>query len=360
MLTLDESNLADYLRTVALIDAAEAVRVTWLSGGVSNEVFFVERSPAARASGQRDFVLKQARGQLRVAQPWFCSVERIWREIDVLRVAERVLRRGAGQAGCLPYVLYEDRQNFLFTMTAAPRASQTWKSQLLAGNFDESIAAACGSLLSALHAGTWNDTTLRQSLGDRTFFCDLRVDPYYRRAAEVRADLQPAIDELIASLAENCCCLVHGDFSPKNLLVWHEGLMLIDCEVGHYGDPAFDLGFFLTHLVAKGVRLAGLGAANSTPAFPTLGLCRSFLQAYAHGLEPAISHDQFAALQRRAVLNLAGCLLARVDGKSPLEYLSHDAERDALRQMARRLFEARPATIEAGLKTAVETVEAER
>ena len=45
--------------------------------------------------------------------------------------------------------------------------------------------------------------------------------------------------------------LVHGDFSPKNLLVSGDRLVIIDCEVAWYGDPAFDLAFLLNHLCLK-------------------------------------------------------------------------------------------------------------
>jgi hypothetical protein len=91
MQLLDEQQLPDYLLRMSYIAQDEQILVRALGGGVSNVVFYVERSAEAKARGQTDFVLKQARGQLRVAQPWFCSVERIWREAEVLRVCERTL-----------------------------------------------------------------------------------------------------------------------------------------------------------------------------------------------------------------------------------------------------------------------------
>ena len=263
MRLLEHHNCADYLRDVELVDVDEAVSVQLLTGGVSNVVFHVHRE-----SGRRDdFALKQARGQLRVEQPWFCSVERIWREVEVLRVCRAVLQSRLeralkepgweGQARvCVPEVLFEDRDNYAFAMTAAPGEHTTWKEQLLAGRGDETIAAACGELLGRLHAGTWRDKDVARRFGDREYFMELRVKPYYRRVAEVHPDLAAAMKELIRSLDENRCCLVHGDFSPKNLLVWadpEQHVMLIDCEVGHYGDPAFDLGFMLSHLTLKAV-----------------------------------------------------------------------------------------------------------
>jgi thiamine kinase-like enzyme len=122
-------------------------------------------------------------------------------------------------------------------------------------------------------------------------------------------------------------CLVHGDFSPKNLLVWPGQLWLIDHEVGHFGDPAFDLGFFLTHLVAKAVH-ARAGCRHY------LALAAEFWREYRGVLESTLLAAEIADLKRRMLLNLAGCLLARVDGKSPLEYLADD-ERRAVRQLGR-------------------------
>jgi len=152
-------------------------------------VLYVERPGVAGG----DFVLKQARGQLRVEQPWFCSVERIWREVETLRVCQAVLS-GEPEAlapGALgtssfvattPRVLWEDRENYAFAMTAAP-SHRVWKYDLLAGVADERIAWACGNLLGRLHAGTWRNADVAQRLADKTFYNDLRIDPYYRRVA---------------------------------------------------------------------------------------------------------------------------------------------------------------------------------
>jgi thiamine kinase-like enzyme len=125
----------------------------------------------------------------------------------------------------------------------------------------------------------------------------------------------------------NRLCLVHGDFSPKNLLISPGQALLIDFEVGHFGDPAFDLGFFLTHLVAKAVR-AREGCRNY------LFLMGAFWLFYRHKLQAIASPKELVDLKRRMMLNLAGCLLARADGKSPLEYLT-DAESNVIRTLGR-------------------------
>ena len=139
---IDAENAAAYLARVGLIAAGEPASIRILDGGVSNMVLRVERADPAQA----DFVVKQARRQLRTRQPWFSPLERIWREIEVLQVCQTLLEREPkrGQNDLLnssdpfipaigiPRVLYVDRENYLFAMTAAD-ATEVWKTQLLAG-----------------------------------------------------------------------------------------------------------------------------------------------------------------------------------------------------------------------------------
>jgi aminoglycoside phosphotransferase (APT) family kinase protein len=316
MLELTEHNAAEYLQRAGRVAADERLEVTFLAGGVSNVVLLLERP----ARPDERFVLKQARGQLQVAEPWFCSVERIWREVAYLRACEELLDpppREAELTASTPAVLWEDRANYAFTMQAAPAEHTTWKSRLLTGDFDLRLARLAGKLLGQLHARTWLAPAIATEFADLKFFDDLRIDPYYRHLARTRPELAPAIEELISSLHDNRRCLVHGDFSPKNLLAHAGGLMLIDCEVGHFGDPAFDLGFVLTHLVLKEtLRDSSFLAADALQA----PLPREFLGAYWDVLRPVIATEETGHLQSRMRTNLGGCLLARLAGKSPVEY----------------------------------------
>lgn len=328
-------NAAEYLRSTGRLAVGESAEVREVSGGVSNAVLLVTLS----ARGER-FVLKQARGQLRVKEEWLCPIERIWREVETLRICHKLLPETTGRQKppsflptfdpSVPQVLWEDRNNYCYAMTAAPAAHCTWKELLLAGDHTTGIglATTCGQMLAAIHAGTWDDTAIAARLDDRTFFDQLRIDPYYRHVAKVHPDLAPQIEALIDSVWSHRLCLVHGDFSPKNLLVWPEQVMLIDFEVGHYGDPAFDLGFFLTHLVLKSFHER---AASAQP----LALVRAFWNTYRGLLAKTVSALELVELERRAVLNLAGCMLARVDGKSPVDYLDLAAQ-GRVRDVARR------------------------
>jgi 5-methylthioribose kinase len=324
---------ADYLRSTGQVPGSEPIEVRELAGGVSNIVLLV-----TLPSRDERFVLKQARSRLRVSEEWLCPVERIWREVEVLRICSELLQTPNDEQATLPRLLWEDRENYVYAMTAAPPEHRTWKELLLTGEtaVSESIAVCCGRLLGQLHAASWGNTDIARRLDDRTYFKQLRLDPYYRHIARHHADTAGPIEQLIDSVWRHRHCLVHGDFSPKNVLAWPGQLMLIDFEVGHFGDPAFDLGFFLTHLVLKSI-WAGRRQAEY------LALASSFWLVYRQVIARVVPPDQLASLEQRMLWNLAGCLLARVDGKSPVDYLSTE-QQSVVRELARRWLAKPPQT----------------
>jgi len=339
MFLIDANNAEQYLRDAGHIAPDEPVDVRELPGGVSSMALYVSRlGNRGQGRGANDFVLKQSREKLRVADPWYSPVERNRREIDVLKICHQLVadQSGGSQQVTVPAIEFEDAENFAFAMTAAPADHQVWKSVLLSGNMSTDIAAACGRLLASLHGKTWRSATVQQQIGDRGFFDSLRVDPYYRHVARKHADLSDAIGSLIGSLDQNLLCLVHGDFSPKNLLVYDGGLMMVDFEVGHFGDPAFDLGFFVSHLALKAVHLA-------TKQQPDFSLCIAFWNAYSDTIGQYISSNEHADLERRGVWNFAACGLSRIDGKSKVEYLS-EPHRQLVREVTRNLILNRPTT----------------
>lgn len=335
MLLLDEHNAIDYLCRVGWIEPDEPVEVLSLPGGVSNQVLYVER-PGKPGS---NFVVKQVRAQLRVPDPWFSRIDRIWREVEVLRVCQELLSTNVDPSLRVqtPRILHEDRENYVFAMTAAPREHRVWKRELLEGHVDPEVARQCGRLLGQLHARSWDNPLVEERLRDREIFDELRLDPYYRTVAQRRPDAAPLFNRLIESVLGHRHALVHADFSPKNLLLAEKSLLMVDFETGHYGDPAFDLGFFLAHLVLKAIH----AAPNHEPY---LELTRQFWRGYRSELWPRIAADESAALEVRGVLNFAGCAWARIDGKSQVEYLTDEARRECVRRLCHGLLEDPPST----------------
>ncbi|HUY91066.1 MAG TPA: phosphotransferase [Pirellulales bacterium] len=338
MLILDEQSAAEYLRGRGWVRGDERVVVRELAGGVSNEVLYVSRPETPEG----DFVLKQARAQLRTPDPWFCGVERIWREVEVLRVCAELLDARQAPAGAdeplvaeTPRILREDRENYAFVMSAAPENHRVWKADLLAGRADPAIARECGRLLGRLHAGSWQNAAIRGRLEDRQIFDQLRLDPYYRTLARSFSGDAPLLEQLIESVLAHRRSLVHADFSPKNLLVYEGGLLLVDFETGHFGDPAFDLGFFLSHLVLKAVY-------HAADHERYLELTEVFWSDYQAELAAAVGDAEWRDLQRRAALNFAGCAWARLDGTSKVDYLTDPGRREMLRGFCRGLL-AHPA-----------------
>jgi 5-methylthioribose kinase len=333
MLWLDCDNAEHYLREKGRIEPRQRLTIQRLAGGVSNEVLYV----AFPDGDGDDFVLKQARLQLRTPDPWFCGLDRIWREMDVMQTCRQILDRkspddaGASRSVEIPRILFEDRDIYAFAMSAAPREHVVWKQQLLAGYGDVELARACAVLLARLHAGSWGDAAIAQRLADNQIFWELRLSPYYETLQRAFPTSSEAIGRLIASVVDHPCSLVHADFSPKNLLVYPGGLMMVDFETGHYGDPAFDLGFFLSHLVLK--------AFYRAPQFePYLALTEVFWSTYRERMLATISATEYDALVRRGIQNFAGCAWARLDGKSKVEYLLESPWRDTIRSLCREIL----------------------
>src|SRR5262245_33973354 len=214
-----------------------------LGGGVSNVVFRI----STRAG---DLVVKQSRPQLRTKEAWFSDVERIFREIEVTRLLERIA------PGFVPRVLHEDRENYAFAMSAAPRGAVPWKALLLSGDADPAWASVAGRLLGSIHEATARAPRCVEPFGDRGVFVQLRVEPFYDRLCKRCPDLAPAVGRLVDRLLSAREALCHGDFSPKNLLCHGDRLIFVDHETAHFGDPSMDLGFCLAHLFLKLVKHA--------------------------------------------------------------------------------------------------------
>ncbi len=302
--------------------AVETLALTPLGGGVSNHVYLAE-APGLRS------VVKQSLGRLRVAEEWLSRRDRIWRECAALRTMAGVLPEGA-----VPEVLFEDREQHIFAMRAASGNATPWKSSLLAGEVREETARQAGIQLAGWIRAGDDHPEWRFEFGDLTVFWELRVDPYYRSVANRHPALSRQIEALIEQCAERRISLVHGDFSPKNLLVDGDTLVVIDWEVVHWGDPSFDAAFLTNHLLLKAFHLSRWADRYAAAAHWFWDELRAGLRGGA------------ARLERDAIGHLGGLLLARIDGKSPAEYIRDEAVKNRVREAAADILLHPPDSIE--------------
>lgn len=313
--------LCAYLVQKRLIGPSEEVVVTRLKGGVSGRTVLVER-----ANGER-WVVKQALPALRVEVAWLSSPARSRREAEGARALATLLPPGS-----VPRVLFEDSGCHLFVMAAADASAKDWKSLLLAGKVNLNHFAKAGEMLARIHRGSAGRASeFAPVFGDLTYFESLRLEPYYRYAGEREPRAAAFLDSLIKRARTHAVSLVHGDFSPKNLLVAGDAMVLLDHEVIHFGDPAFDVGFVFAHFLSKAHHLPASRAALVEGA-------AQFWRSYQDASDVSEDGGRFAAA------HALGCLLARVAGRSQLEYLTA-AEKARQRTACLRLIQAPPAPI---------------
>ena len=326
---LSASNAVDYLLRADLISPRQigSASARELGGGVSNIVVRVDFPDPSDS-----VVIKQSLPRLRVEQEWLADPARIHREAAALRYLEGVL-----PPLTLPSVVHEDPDNFLFVMTAAPAQTRTWKDDLLSGIVDTRVATQVGRLLAVMHQhSAVSDDAISPDLrefADQSCFIQLRVDPYHRATALAHTDLSYGIEAEAQAMLGRRICLVHGDYSPKNVMVSRTdgkpSAFLLDFEVVHLGNPVFDLAFMLNHLTLKAIHLPELA-----PQFNAAGT--AFWSAYCASA-PTLAIDP-AQLQSQAIRQMGVLLLARIDGKSPAEYITTYARKSAARHLARTIL----------------------
>ncbi len=357
--------------------------ITKLPGGVSSRCILIHREPP-----HPDWVMKQSLEKLRVEVDWFSDPERIHREAAGIRTLGQLL-----PAGTVPALYFEDHEEHLLAMAAVPRPHENWKSLLLSGIVSRSHVKQFAQLLNLIHSeAAKKSNTLALAFRDSANFESLRLAPYFTYTADQVPGARGFIKDLVQQTRKRQLTLVHGDYSPKNILIYNERLVLLDHEVIHWGDPAFDVGFALAHLLSKAHHL-----------FPQRKVFRDaakyFWRIYKNdnnvetedrkrmqseqsgrevsragpdhneqydnaqpGSDPVpnehqesrdeqMHHVQAGSEQWRqdlelfAVRHSLACLLARVAGKSPLEYLT-EKEREVQRVIVTDMMDHCPDTID--------------
>ncbi len=297
------AEVKEYLIKAGIIDTADETVVENLRGGVSSRVWKIMQ-------GSNRWVVKQALEKLNVEEEWFADVDRIHREHEVMEALADLAPKGA-----IPKVLHVDHINHIYMMTCVEDEAQAWKDILMKQTFSVPVAENAGHLLRVLH-----HQSNRMVAGDKAkfqdqkYFVQLRVDPFHRFLVQKYPELSASIQKIVDEITLQKTCLVHGDFSPKNMLVKKDNtIVLIDFEVAHWGNPVFDLAYCTGHLMLKGWHLK--------TQQEILKLTAGFLAAYDRAPNNLIQH-------------LGLMLLARMDGKSPVNYIKDERVKNVIRKVA--------------------------
>jgi 5-methylthioribose kinase len=311
-----------FLHDRRLLRIGERANLTPLTGGVSSDLWRVDLPTGT-------ICVKGALAQLKVAHAWHAPVSRNEVECDWLKFAAAVC------PGQVPRVVEHDPEAGLFAMEfLSPESHPVWKAQLLDGRVDVAVARQVGDLVGRLHAASATDPDCAARFATDANFDALRIEPYLHVTAEAHPDLRARLIELAGMTSRTHLAVVHGDVSPKNILIGPHGPVLLDAECAWFGDPAFDIAFCLNHLLLKSVKLRGHAARLVAAA-----------RALTEGHTRHIDWESPEAFEERMVALLPALALARVDGTSPVEYLDA-AQRHTIRGLARGLLRHPVATLD--------------
>ena len=303
------------LERAQLLQQGEQTSIEPLSGGVSSDISLV-------TAGGRKFCVKRALPKLKVAADWRAPVERNKSEVDWLQVAAEVT------PGCVPRVLADHSADGWFAMEyLEPEAHPVWKAQLRDGIIDADFAAGVGRGIGRIHAATAGQAEIAQRFDTGHIFYPIRLEAYLVASGQKHPQVASALAALVKVTQETRLALVHGDVSPKNILCRASGAgampVFLDAECAWYGDPAFDFAFALNHLLLKCL-WRPQHAARYMECFDAL------YDDYIN----QVSWETTYAIDGRTARLLIGLLLARVDGKSPVEYITDEAQKDLVRAFA--------------------------
>ncbi|MGP1395228.1 MAG: phosphotransferase family protein [Inquilinaceae bacterium] len=313
------AEVLEALRGMGLAKAGDRPAFAPLTGGVSSDIWRVDLKDGP-------ICVKRALNQLKVAADWRAPIDRNVYEARWLEIAAGVVPEA------VPRLLGQDSARGVLAMAyLSGDRHRLWKTELRDGRADPAMARQVADRLVRIHAATAGSADVAEAFPTDAIFHAIRLEPYLLATGRAHPDLAPALAALADVTAARHGALVHGDVSPKNILLGPDGPVFLDAECAWYGDPAFDLAFCLNHLLLK--------CLWTPPARARFLACFDALAAtYLAG----VTWEEPAALQRRAARLLPGLFLGRVDGKSPVEYVTEDTDKNRVRRVARRLLLAPP------------------
>lgn len=305
-----------------LAEPGAPLRWTALTGGVSSDIWRLD------VPG-RSLCIKAALPKLKVAGNWQAPVARNSHEWDWICFADKTM------PGVVPRPVAHDPALGAFAMDFLDGSQfPVWKASLLQGQIRTTTAEQVASTLARLHGVSAGDAALREQFATDDVFYPIRLEPYLIETGRKHPDVRAALEQLSESTLATKLALVHGDVSPKNILIGPTLPVILDAECAWYGDPAFDVAFCLNHFLLKCL-------ARRQWAAQYLACFDRFAATYL----ATVSWESAQALEARVTRLLPALFLARIDGKSPVEYVVADADKDLVRGVALPLIRTAPATL---------------
>lgn len=316
-------NLNEFLYRHKLLKSGEKTVWRTLAGGVSSDIWRVDLP-------RQTICVKRALANLKVAAVWRAPVERNNYEWEWFKFAYEKFPE------LVPRPIAHDAEMQMLAMEfLAPEDYTVWKKELLEGIADGDFAGSVGTALGKLHAASAKDENLEKTFATDDLFFALRIEPYLLATAEKYPDISAPIKEIAGQTLTRKIALVHGDISPKNILKGAENPVFLDAETAWYGDPAFDLAFCANHLLLKSVHHPKFSAVY-----------KNCFQNFVGNYLKEVNWENASSLESRAARLLPVLLLARIDGKSPVEYLADETDKNKVRKIAQKFIVEPPDKME--------------
>jgi aminoglycoside phosphotransferase (APT) family kinase protein len=302
-----------FLHELGIAESVLAARP--LTGGVSSDIWLVE-------TAHERLCIKRALPALRVAAEWRAPVERSAYEYAWMQHVQAIV------PDAVPPLRGRSADGTMFAMAFLdPRDYPLWKEALLRGDVEPHFAGRVGEALATIHSATARDASIPTVFASDHIFHAIRIEPYLLATARRHSDIAPQLRSLAERTAATKRALVHGDVSPKNILIGPSGPVFLDAECAWHGDPAFDVAFCLNHLLLKCIPLPHRADA-------LLDAFAKFTATYL----ALIDWENPSEMERRCATLLPALALARIDGKSPVEYIAADSDKQRVRAIARALI----------------------
>lgn len=323
-----EEVLEQYLQKKLLVKSNDDHKIYYCKGGVSGTVAFVQRKE------KKPLIIKQALAQLKTKDTWICDPNRMYIEYESNRIYHELMPNYA------PEVYFYDQDNYIYGREAVPDGCPMWKENLMQGILDFEVARKSIEVLVEIHNECSVREDIKEKFKDKEIFYGLRISPYIDFTVGKHPEITEFAKRISQEMMESSITLVHGDYSPKNIMVIGRDISVLDYEVAHYGHPAFDMAFFSNHFILKAIKFTDYSGAY-------LAMLKYIVNIYFSKMN-YMDKNRFESTYIRT---LAMLMLARVDGKSPVEYLVGDIKKQELvRQISLQMINEKVETFNKAYK----------